>query len=141
MWDYLSQFWNAITETVVSVNTYTVEWFQNIGNAVAGAIGGMFSWLIHYLNDFFIFLGWVFSILKELISVFTLPIYYVFNFLKSFTISSFSTPILPSASYSFSPEIMSIFQSLPYWSVIISVLGITVLIVIGVAVMKALLNI
>lgn len=141
MWDYLSQFWDAITGVVADAGTYSIEWFQNVGNAVAGAIGGMFSWLIHYFNDFFIFLGWIFSILKELISVFTLPVYYVFNFLKSFTTSAFSNPISPGVSYSFSPGVMSVFESLPYWNVIISVLGVSVLIVIGVAIMKALLQI
>ena len=82
MWGYLEQFWNAITQ----VGDYTIEWFRNIGNAVAGAIGGMFDWLIHYVSDVFIFLGWLFSILKELIMTFLSPVAYTFNFLKSFTI-------------------------------------------------------
>lgn len=141
MWDYLSEFWDAITETVVSVNTYTVEWFQNIGNAVAGAIGGLFAWLIHYFNDGFVFLGWIFSILKEIILVFTLPIFFIFNFLKAFTISAFSTPIVPSTIYSFSPGIMAIFETLPYWDTIGGVLGFATLIVIGVAILKILLQV
>lgn len=137
MWDYLSQFWDAITE----VGSYTVEWFQNIGNAVAGAVGGMFDWLIHYMNDFFILMGWAFTIIRELVKTFTLPVSYVFNFLKSFTISAFSDPQIPEASYSFSSETMEIFQSLPYWNVITTVLGVSVLIIIGVAIFKLFLKI
>ena len=141
MWDYLSQFWDAITGVVVDAGIYSIEWFQNIGNAVAGAIGGMFSWLVHYFNDLFIFLGWIFSILKELILVFTLPIFFIFNFLKAFTISAFSSPIVAGASYSFDPETMAVFENIPYWNTIIGVLGITALIVIGVAILKILLQV
>lgn len=141
MWDYLSQFWDAITGVIVDAGSYSVEWFQNIGNAVAGAIGGMFSWLIHYFNDFFIFTGWIFSILKELVLVFTLPIFFIFNFLKAFTISAFSSPVIPGAEYYFSPGTMAVFQSIPYWNVMIGVLGMTILIVIGVAILKILLKV
>ena len=141
MWDYLSQFWDAITGVIVDAGSYSVEWFQNVGNAVAGAIGGMFSWLIHYFNDFFIFLGWTFSILKELILVFTLPIFFIFNFIKAFTISAFSSPIVADASYSFNPEIMAVFETIPYWETIIAVLSMTALIVIGVAILKILLQV
>lgn len=141
MWDYLSQFWDAITGVVVDAGIYSIEWFQNIGNAVAGAIGGMFSWLIHYFNDFFIFTGWIFSILKELILVFTLPIFFIFNFLKAFTISAFSSPITAGASYSFNPETMAVFESIPYWTTIVGVLSFAVLIVIGVAILKIILQV
>lgn len=137
MWQYLSQFWDAITE----VGTYTIAWFQSVGNAVAGAIGGMFNWLIHYVNDFFIFLGWTFSIIKELVKTFTLPISYIFNFLKAFTTSAFSSPQTPDASYTFSSGILGVFQSLPYWNVITAVLGIGILIIIGIAIFKLLLKI
>lgn len=137
MWEYLAQFWDAITE----VGTYTIAWFQSVGNAVAGAIGGMFNWLIHYVNDFFIFLGWTFSIIKELVKTFTLPISYIFNFLKAFTISAFSSPQTPDASYTFSSGILGVFQSLPYWNVITAVLGISILIIIGIAIFKLLLKI
>jgi len=141
MWDYLSQFWDAITGVIVDAGSYSVEWFQSVGNAVAGAIGGMFSWLVHYFNDFFIFTGWIFSILKELILVFTLPIFFIFNFLKAFTISAFSSPITAGASYSFDPETMAVFENIPYWTTIVSVLSFTVLIVIGVAILKIILQV
>ena len=132
MWDYLSEFWNAITE----VGETTVEWFQNIGNAVAGAIGGMFEWLIRYVNDFFILLGWIFSILKELIVAFVLPISYIFNFLRAFTISAFSGIQDPELTYEFSGEVLSVFQAIPYWSTIGSVIGIAFLVIGGVGILK-----
>lgn len=136
MWSYLDQFWNAITQ----VGDYTIEWFQNIGNAVAGAIGGMFDWLIHYVSDFFIFLGWIFSILKELILAFLSPVSYIFNLLKSFTISAFISPQTPPVSYTFSSEIMGVFNTIPYWSVLCSLIGIAILVILGVIILRLFLS-
>lgn len=141
MFDYLVEFWSEITEVVVSAGTYTVDWFESVGNAVAGAIGGMFAWLIHYLNDFFIFLGWVFSILKELILCFILPISYIFNFLKAFTISAFSAPQTAELGYSFSAGVLSVFDEIPYWSTVATVLGIALLVGVGVAILKVIMSI
>jgi hypothetical protein len=136
MWGYLEQFWNAITQ----VGDYTIEWFQNIGNAVAGAIGGMFDWLIHYVSDVFIFLGWLFSILKELIMTFLSPVAYTFNFLKSFTLSAFSGAQSPPVSYTFSNEIMSVFNTIPYWSVLCSIIGVAILVILGIVILRLFLN-
>ena len=141
MWDYIAQFWDALTEVVVSAGTYSVEWFQNIGNAVAGAFGGLFDWIIHYINDFFIFLGWIFTMITQLIKTFTLPISYIFNFLKAFTISAFSSPQTADLSYSFSSEIMGVFEAIPYWNVILLVLAVGILVIIGFSIFRLLLKI
>jgi len=141
MWDYILQFWDALTETVVSAGVYSVEWFQNIGNAVAGAFGGLFDWIIHYVNDLFVFLGWIFTMITQLVRTFTLPISFVFNFLKSFTVSAFSSPQTADLSYSFSSEIMGVFEAIPYWNVILLVLAIGVLVIIGFSIFRLLLKI
>ena len=141
MFEYLTEFWSAITEVVISSGTYTVDWFKSIGNAVAGAIGGMFNWLIHYLNDFFVFLGWVFSILTELIKVFVLPISYIFNFLKAFTISAFSSPQSPGIDYAFSDQIKTVFENIPYWNTILSVIALSLLVLIGASIFRTILKI
>jgi len=136
MWGYLDRFWNAITQ----VGDYTIEWFQNIGNAVAGAIGGMFDWLIHYVGDAFIFLGWIFAILKELILAFLSPVAYTFNLLKSFTLSAFSGAQAPPVSYTFSNEIMSVFNAIPYWSILCSIIGVAILVILGIVILRLFLN-
>ena len=136
MWGYLSQFWDAVSEVVVSGGTYTVDWFYSVGNAIAGAIGGMFDWLIHYVSDFFIFGGWIFTIIKQLILCLILPITFIFNFLKSFTLSAFANPTTPQATYSFSSQIMSVFATIPYWSVITEMVGVLMLIIVGIAVFR-----
>jgi len=140
MWGYLEQFWNAISQVVIEAGVYTIEWFQSIGNAVAGAIGGMFDWLIHYVNDFFIFTGWIFSIIKELVKAFILPISYVFNFLKSFTLQAFSSPKTPEATYTFSAEIQEVFETIPYWDILIMLIGVAILIIFGIAILKIFLR-
>jgi hypothetical protein len=141
MWEYLSQFWDSITEVVLDLGTFTIEWFESVGNAVAGAIGGMFNWLIHYVNDFFILMGWIFSILKELVNAFTLPISYIFNFLKSFTISAFGNPITPDVNYSFASYVISALENIPYWEYIGTILGITISVIAGVSLLKLITNI
>jgi len=141
MWDYILQFWDSLTEVVISAGTYSVEWFENIGNAVAGAIGGLFDWLFHYFNDFIIFLGWIFSMITQLVETLLLPISYIFNLLKAFTTSAFSSPQVAEASYYFSPEIKEIFQVLPYWNIITTILGVSILIIVGFSIFKLLLKI
>lgn len=141
MWDYITQFWDSLTEVVVSAGTYSVEWFEGVGNAVAGAIGGLFDWLFHYFNDFIIFLGWIFSIIAQMLETLFLPISYIFNLLKAFTVSAFSDPLTPGVSYSFSAEIMEMFEVIPYWNIIIAVLGVSILIIIGFSILKLLLKI
>lgn len=136
MWDYITEFWDSLT----AIGDYSIEWFENIGNAVAGAVGGLFDWIIHYMNDFFIFIGWVFSAITKLIQTFTLPISYTFNFLKEFTSSAFSEIQAPDISYSFSSGTMAVFQAIPYWNVILAVLGISVSIIVGFAVFRLFLK-
>lgn len=127
MFGYLSEFWNAITE----VGGTTVAWFQSVGNAVAGAIGNLFYTALHYVNDTWVFLGWIFSIISQLVSLFLLPLTFVFNFLKGFVANVFAPPV--SFSYSWSTEILGVFNHIPYWTEIGVVLGacLSVIVVIG----------
>ncbi len=87
MWGYLSEFWNAITE----VGDYSVAWFQSVGNAVAGAIGGMFEDLTHHFYDIFYTVEWFLDNLAEILSVAFLPLTWIFNFVKGFFVSATSS--------------------------------------------------
>ena len=84
IWGYLAEFWNAITQ----VGDYTVEWFQSIGNAVAGAIGGLFEDLTHHFYDIFYFVRWFFDNLGEVFSNAFTPLTWIFNFVKGFFVSA-----------------------------------------------------
>jgi len=84
MWGYLSEFWNAITQ----VGDYTVGWFQSVGNAVAGAIGGLFEDLTHHFYDLFYITQWFLDNLGEMLSTAFTPLTWIFNFVKGFFVSA-----------------------------------------------------
>lgn len=87
MWGYLSEFWNSIT----AVADYPVEFFESIGNAVAGAVGGMFEDLIHHLYDVFNTTHWFLDSLKSLLTIAFSPLVWVFNFFNGFVEASTSS--------------------------------------------------
>lgn len=134
-WGYLGEFWNAIT----GVGEYTVEWFQNVGNAVGGALGNLFEFVNHSLSDVFVFGGWFFSALGTLLGKLWLPINYVFNFFSAFIEKAFSTPQAQEI-WSFSDEVMTVFEKIPYWNTMISVLGVCILVIVGVSILKQFLS-
>lgn len=135
-WGFLGEFWNSITSQTINAWEYTTDWFQQIGLAVAGAIGGLFDFLIHYVNDVFIFLGWLFSLIKELVLAVLLPITYIVNFLKGFLTNAIKTPEIPEVSYAFSTSTMEIFETIPHWNLISSTLGICILVLGGFAILR-----
>lgn len=140
-WGFLGEFWNAITGTTISAWEYTATWFQQIGLAVAGAIGGLFDYVIHSVSDFFVFLSWVFSSIKELVLAITLPISYIGAFLRAFISSAIKTPVSAEASVSFSTSTMEIFETLPYWNIISTTLGVCILVLGAVAILKLIIKV
>ena len=136
IWDYLSQFWNSIA----AVGDYSIEFFQNIGIAVAGALGGFFDVIFHNLNDIFVFISWFFVNLKNIFVSMLAPIAYFFNVLKFFFTSAFGTPPPPEATFTFSQEILDIFQAIPNWAIFSSVLGAIIIFIIGLSGLKLLLR-
>jgi hypothetical protein len=117
MWGYLGEFWNSITD----VGSTTIAWFQNVGNAVAGAVGNLFESTLHYLNDTWVFIGWLFSVIAQLVSLFLLPLNFIFQFLKGFLSTAFSAPT--NYSFTWSSEVLAVFQHIPLWSTMSVVLG------------------
>jgi len=138
IWNYLSQFWDAI----VSVGEFTVEFFESIGNAVAGAVGNLLEFLNHNASDIFVFAGWLFHNLKIVVEKLFLPIRYIYTYLKSFVSQAFMSPTTSAKEiWSFPAQIMEVFQAIPYWTVFSTILGLGILIIIGVASLKHLRHI
>lgn len=133
-WGFLGEFWNAVAAKTINAWEYTAEWFQQIGLAVAGAVGSLFDYLIHYISDFFVFLSWVFAALRELVLSITLPISYVGGFLRGFIINALKDPPDPEAAYTFSTSTMEIFATIPYWSVLSMIIGVSILVMGGIAI-------
>jgi hypothetical protein len=133
MWGFLTEFWNSISGVVLDAWNYTAEWFQNVGYAVAGAIGGLFDWILHYLNDFFVLLGWALGSLKVLYYLFTLPFAFIFNFIRNFFDYATQNPVIPSVSF-YSTSTMDILGAIPYWNTAIFVLGICIMLIGGIGI-------
>jgi hypothetical protein len=114
MWGYLGEFWNAIT----GIGEYTIEWFQNIGNAVAGAIGGLFESLTHLIYDCFYLAWWFLDSLKDLFAILLTPITWAFNFGRGFFYTAFKTPeelgIEIGEIAHFGDEVFALFDAIPY---------------------------
>jgi len=133
IWGYLQEFWNAIT----GVLDYPIEFFQSIGNAVAGAIGNLFEFFIHNITDIFVFAGWFFSNFRNFFGNVLLPLRYVYTFLQEFINTAFVSPNTSAKEiWFFGSDIMAIFNVIPYWATLCAVLGICLIIIIGFAIVK-----
>ena len=95
VWDFFSQFWDLIVE----VGEYPVAYFQNIGLAVAGAIGSFFDVIFHNINDVFVIVVWLGLAFKGIFLSIVSPIVYFFNIVRWFFTTAFQTPELPEVSY------------------------------------------
>ena len=122
MFGYLSEFWDSIAE----VGSTSVAYFQSIGNAVAGAIGNLLSGTLHFLNDTWVFLGWIFHIISEIISLFIMPLNFVIELIRGFLISAFSDP--SNFAFSWDNNVIEFFNYIPYWENAKEVVGICILI-------------
>ncbi len=114
MWGYLAEFWNKIT----AVGDYAVEYFQSIGHAVAGAIGGLFQPLIHQFYDLFHLVWWFADNMAGLFSFLLTPLSWLFNFGKGFLNTAFKSVeelgIEKGDIAYFGAEIFAVFDAIPY---------------------------
>lgn len=136
VWNYLSQFWEA----VVGVGEYTIEFFQSIGNAVAGALGGLFDNTFHLISDIGLIFNWFSTQLKDIFLGVLQPISYIFNLLKSFWGTAFQTPATPELTYTFPQEVIDVFETIPHWSIISTILAGIIILVMGIALIRLFLN-
>lgn len=120
VWGYLSEFWNSITDVVVGGATYTIAFFESIGNAVAGAVGSLFDDLIHHIYDVFLFFSWLLDNLKNLFSIIFTPLYWIFSFSKGFITSSTSSlselGIALTEFELYTESVAGFFDAIPYFS-------------------------
>lgn len=135
-WGIFSQFWNLIT----GVAEYPIAFFENIGFAVAGALGTFFDTIFHNLNDIFVFFVWIGVALKTFFLAIVSPLLYFFNVLRWFFTSAFGS--LPEAelTYAFSPEVLEVFSAIPHWDLLSLIMGAIILLLAGVATLKLLLR-
>jgi len=96
--------------------------------------------ILQLLADFGVFLGWLFSSLKTIFLCLLSPVSYIFTYLKVIIGSFFLPPATPELSYTFSSEVLDIFNAIPNWSIVSAVLGALVILIIGFATFKLILR-
>jgi len=136
IWDFFSQFWDS----VVAVGEYPIAFFQNIGLAVAGAIGSFFDVIFHNINDVFVIFVWLGISLKTIFLSILSPVIYFFTIVRWFFTTAFGTPDAAQVSYAFSQEVLEVFQQIPSWGLLSLMLGAIVFMMGGVAILKLLLR-
>jgi hypothetical protein len=123
LWGYLAEFWGKLG----AVGDYTIEWFQGIGNAVAGAIGGLFEDLAHNFYDIFYVIQWLLEGLQNLFIIIFRPLTWIFNFGKGFFDTAFKTPeelgITTGEIGIFDPKVFQVFNAIPHANLIFAGVG------------------
>lgn len=131
IWGYLTEFWDKITAAAVG----TVEYFQSIGNAVSGAMGGLFDEIIHYAFDSILIFRYFFEIAKQIFFALWQPVLFFFNFFQSY-IQKLNEPITYGSPLTFVSGVSTILNAVPSWSVLSTVIGAAFLFLIGFAAIK-----
>lgn len=130
VWGYLSEFWDAVAEVVVESGTYTIAWFESLGNAVAGAIGALFEDLIHHIYDIFYIGQYLVDQLQILFGIIFTPLTWIFNFVKGFFDSAFASAVESEISFTWSADVLAVFNLVPHWNILMFAIsaGISILV-------------
>lgn len=82
------------------------------------------------ISDIVVFLSWFWDNTATILGSVFLPIKFVYAFLKQFFTSAFGSPITPDISLTFSTSTLTIFNSIPYFDVLMSAMIVGVLLLI-----------
>ena len=84
------------------------------------------------IQDFFVFVGWLFQSVIELFSHIFDPVRFFYTFLQSFFSNAFAPPISPENIWSFDNQTLAVFQSIPYFDTLIyaAVAGVAILFIV-----------
>lgn len=81
------------------------------------------SGLFHNFADIFYSIQYIFDNLVNVFVIVFSPINFAFNFIKGFFDGINSTPPETAISWTFSDEILAVFNTIPYWSVLMFAIG------------------
>jgi len=101
----------------------------------------MLNIIQEYIHDFSIFFGWLGDVLHTIITLFILPLNFVFTYVKAFLVNCFSAPSPTGISYVWNNSVLAVFHSLPYWSAIQTALIAGIGIIIAFFILKVLTKI
>lgn len=95
---------------------------------------GNISEFFHFINDIWIFLGWIFTNLAGIFSVFFAPVKFIFTFLYKFSSMMFKPAIMPEfAEHLPDSELL---QTIPGWSYISLGIATGFLVIFGIFIIK-----
>jgi len=118
---YLAEFWNSITDAVVGGTTYTIQFFQQIGNAVAGAVGNVFLDTLHAGYDFLFGLGWFIDAIVQLIVQLFKPLVFISDLLVKVIQALITAPPIENL-YTVNFQALGFIQGFPLWSTLTAIL-------------------
>jgi hypothetical protein len=90
----------------------------------------------HTITDLALFVQWLFANLKIIFTSLLSPVNYIFGVIRYFWSSAFLTPPTPDLVYTFSPQVLAVFNSIPHWAIFTSVLGAVIILTGGIAILK-----
>ncbi len=130
---FLGEFWDSIT----SATEGTVAFFQNIGLAVAGALGNIFQGIV----DIGISVAYAGTIIRQIFGLLMLPVQYVFFYLQQLFTLVFDSSITDQIQVGFSNEVLNFITSTPFYTPVMAVLFAVVSFYVGMSILHSLRNI
>lgn len=113
---YLSQFWDAIAAATEG----TIEWFESVGNAVAGALGNLLFYPLQAIFDILLAVAYLFNLLWHFLVFLFKPILFLGAFIVNAFLGIFQ-PVEPEDIFGgvdFTAAI-AFFEALPFWSLFV----------------------
>ena len=112
IWQFFNNLWNSIT----AAGGYTIEFFQNIGRAVGGALGDFFSNLIHAVLDLGVLVMILFEVSKNIFLALLKPVLWIFTFLYQFFSNIINFNFTYQSSISLDSRVMTVINAIPAFS-------------------------
>jgi hypothetical protein len=94
----------------------------------------------HTFTDALLFFGWFFANLKVIFTSILSFANYIFIVLGHFLRVISQTPPAPQFTYTFSADVLAVFNSIPNWAIISTILGAVIIFAGGIAILKLFLH-
>lgn len=130
---WVSNWVSSATSYVVEVSGYTTDFFLNIGKSVSAGLSGFF----HVIVDFFIFLIFFAQYLGHLFSNLFSPVLYIFEYFSQIWTTLFGS-VSSTSVITFNSQAITFLTSYPQFSILTSVVGGLLCLVVVIASVKIL---
>lgn len=94
----------------------------------------------HTFTDMLLVVAWIVANLKIIFTALLNLVNYLFIVIGHFLATAFVTPPTPELTYTFSPQVLAIFNAIPHWTAISGVLGAVIIFAGSIAILKLFLH-